>query len=152
MIAYFVIWWDRPQGKPKNNKNNHQNARCMQDTYQDQIINIVLLSPGNRSHLEGFVLRWGPSFLLYFLFSFDLLIFLQVLFLTHTLFLMASQHLIQEANITDSRAGHLHLWVLRTCCGSKSHSVNRAPWSVDRPQSYFCTPKLGDDDLMKPAW
>ena len=77
----------------------------MQDAYQDQIMNIVLLSPGNRSHLKGFVPRQGPTFLLYFLFSFNLLIFLQVLFLTHTLLLTASRHLIQEADVTDGRAG-----------------------------------------------
>ena len=133
----------------KTIKNNYQNTRHIQDAYQNQIIDIVLFLPSNQSHLKGFVPRWGPTFLLYFLFSFDLLILLQVLFFTHILLLTASRHLIQEADITDGRAGHPHLWVLCTCCGSELHSVNRAPQSVDCPPSYSCTLKLGDDDLMK---
>ena len=60
--------------------------------------------------------------------------------------LMSSQHLIQEADIMDGRAGSLRSWVLRTCYGAKSRSRNRAPRSMGRPPRHSHILMLGNDD------
>ena len=65
---------------------------------------------------------------------------------------MASQHLIQEADIADGKAGCLHLWVLCTCYRAKSHSRNRAPRSVGCFSRHSHILTLGDDDLTMPDW
>ena len=96
---------------------------------------------------------WAVVSLLFsflWMFLFIICTFLQDSRFRHFPLLMASWHLIQEADIAYGRAGCLCSWVLHTYCGSELSSVNRAPRSVSHSLRHSHIPMLGDDNSTTP--
>ena len=101
------------------------------------------------SCLKGFMLGQGIIFIC-FLFLYNFLTFCKAWYQTLIFLVMASWHLIQEADIVDGKAGCLCSWVLCTCYRAKSCSKNRAPQSVDCSPRHSHILMLGNNDSTMP--
>ena len=140
MITNFIILRDRPQ---EGSRIDHRATRCISRFFYH-----YCPFPPSKLDLTSKDSCWDSFlFVSYFLI---ILWFYKAQRLPNIFLFVASWCLIQEADITDGRAGHPHSWVLHSCCRSKSCSKNRAPRSMGCSLRNTHTPMLGDDNSITP--